>query len=97
MAWVCNNCYSEMGVTKERRNRYRVECPNCGTYWYIDKNDEFINDGSAWYANPDFNEAGSGDNDHTISVYDAALIWRSKGCDEEYTFGYTEEELNAAL
>lgn len=35
--------------------------------------------------------------DERMSVYDAALIWRSKGKDEDYMFGYTEEELEAAL
>ena len=29
--------------------------------------------------------------------YDAALIWMSNGKDEDYTFGYTEEELEDAL
>lgn len=32
-----------------------------------------------------------------LSVYDAALIWMSNGKDEDYTFGYTEEELENAL
>ena len=32
-----------------------------------------------------------------ISVYDAALIWMSNGTDEDYTFGYSEEELEDAL
>jgi len=36
------------------------------------------------------------DNEH-LSVYDAALIWMSNGKDEDYTFGYTEEELEDAL
>lgn len=35
--------------------------------------------------------------DESLSVYDAALIWMSNGKDEDYTFGYTEEELEAAL
>lgn len=91
MTWVCNNCYSAMDVTKEGRNRYRVECPNCGTYWFVDKNDEMINDGSAWSPNDD------DDNEENLSVYDAALIWASHGKDEDYMFGYTEEELEDAL
>ena len=33
----------------------------------------------------------------TLSVYEAALIWMSNGKDEDYTFGYTEEELEDAL
>jgi len=35
--------------------------------------------------------------DDMISVYDAALIWASNGKDEDYTFGYSEEELENAL
>ena len=35
--------------------------------------------------------------DESLSVYDAALIWMSNGKDEDYTFGYTEEELEDAL
>ena len=33
----------------------------------------------------------------TISVYEAAQIWLSSGKDEDYMFGYTEEELKKAL
>lgn len=33
----------------------------------------------------------------SLSVYDAALIWVSNGKDEDYTFGYSEEELEDAL
>jgi hypothetical protein len=32
-----------------------------------------------------------------ISAYDAALIWMSNGKDEDYTFGYSEDELQEAL
>ncbi len=37
------------------------------------------------------------DDSERLSVYDAALIWLSNGKDEDYTFGYTEEELEDAL
>lgn len=33
----------------------------------------------------------------TLSVWDAAEIWASHGKDEDYTFGYSEEELENAL
>ena len=33
----------------------------------------------------------------SLSVYDAAEIWASNGKDEDYTFGYSEEELEEAL
>ena len=32
-----------------------------------------------------------------LSVHDAALIWLSHGKDEDYDFGYSEEELENAL
>lgn len=35
--------------------------------------------------------------DEYISVDEAALIWASNGKDEDYTFGYSEEELEEAL
>nr|WP_304214902.1 hypothetical protein [Fredinandcohnia onubensis] len=37
------------------------------------------------------------DNDDNLSVYEAAEIWASHGKDEDYMFGYTEEELEDAL
>ena len=36
------------------------------------------------------------DSDDQISVYDAADIWFSNGQDEDYMFGYTEDELRQA-
>ena len=33
----------------------------------------------------------------SLSVYDAAVIWASHGKNEDYMFGYTEEELEDAL
>jgi len=33
----------------------------------------------------------------SLSVYEAAEIWRSNGMDEDYTFGYSEDELRDAL
>lgn len=37
------------------------------------------------------------DTDESLSVYEAAEIWASHGKDEDYMFGYTEEELEDAL
>lgn len=37
------------------------------------------------------------DDDETLDVYRASEIWASYGKDEDYMFGYTEEELEAAL
>lgn len=35
--------------------------------------------------------------EENLSVYDAATIWLSNGKDEDYMFGYSEEELEDAL
>ncbi len=42
-------------------------------------------------------ELGYEDDSEGLSVYDAALIWLSNGKDEDYTFGYSEDELEDAL
>lgn len=36
------------------------------------------------------------DESSTLSVYDAADIWRSHGEDSDYQFGYSEDELRTA-
>ena len=35
--------------------------------------------------------------DEKLSIFEAALIWTSNGKDEDYTFGYSEEDLEDAL
>ena len=37
------------------------------------------------------------EDDQSLSVYDAALIWASNGKGEDYTFGYSEEEPEEAF
>lgn len=44
-----------------------------------------------------FDENDEEDECETLSVYDAALIWMSHGKDEDYMFGYSEDELEDAL
>ena len=44
MTWVCDQCYSEMEEIEEDENRKRIYCPNCGTEWYVDGNDQYINE-----------------------------------------------------
>lgn len=44
-----------------------------------------------------YDEDDEEDDDEELSVLDAAYIWLSNGKDEDYTFGYTEEELEEAL
>lgn len=47
-----------------------------------------------WCAADDYD---SDDDGEELSVYDAALIWASNGKDEDYSFGYSEEELEDVL
>ena len=44
-----------------------------------------------------FGEPNEDDDSERISIWDAAEIWASNGKDEDYMFGYTEEELEHAL
>ena len=37
------------------------------------------------------------ESEERISVWDAAEMWASNGKDEDYMFGYTEDELENAL
>ena len=77
-------------------SRY-VMCPECGHRMRILR-DEWGNwDGESYvceYCGED--DYDDGDSEE-LSVYDAALIWASNGKDEDYTFGYSEDELEEAL
>lgn len=44
----------------------------------------------------DMQESDTQDSDETLSVYGAAEIWMSHGMDEDYTFGYRDDELRRA-
>ncbi len=47
--------------------------------------------------NTDIEEYEEEEESEYISAYDAALIWLSNSKDEDYMFGYSEEELERAL
>lgn len=69
------------------------ECPNCGiplTKKYV-YSDMYCNNCN--YGLDDDYES----EDEELSVYEAAEIWASNGKDEDYMFGYSEEELEKAL
>lgn len=59
------------------------ECSSCHTIYEIE--------------GLDYDEDEDEDEGERLSVYDAALIWASHGKDEDYMFGYSEEELENAL
>lgn len=70
-------------------------CPNCGEplikrYVYSE-----MYCTNCRYGLDDYEDAV--EDEERLSVYDAAEIWASNGKDEDYTFGYTESELEDAL
>lgn len=81
-------------------SRYAM-CPHCGHRMLRYK--EFgVWDGQSYWCpycagddEDDYDDDENGDG--CYSVYDAALAWASSGMDEDYTFGYTVEELEEAL
>ena len=85
------------GKSWEEKNTYTGEtppCPQCGnplTKRYVFSGMYCEN---CRYGLEDDDDE---DDDETLSVYEAADIWVSHGKDEDYTFGYSEEELEDAL
>lgn len=80
----------------EEENAYTGEtppCPRCGTA--LTKKYVFseMYCGNCRYGLEDDDV----EENEPLSVYDAAEIWASNGKDEDYMFGYTEEELEEAL
>ena len=81
----------------EEDNAYHGEtppCPRCGTP--LTKRYVFS---EMYCENCRYGLDYDDDNDDSeiISVQDAAYIWASNGKDEDYMFGYSEDELENAL
>ena len=72
-------------------------CPNCGTPLVK----KFVYSEmyclECRYGLDDDDDDDDDDDSEALSVYDAAQIWASHGKDEDYMFGYSWEELEAAL
>ena len=83
-------------------SRYAM-CPNCGHRMNRSKDMYGDWDGETYICyhcsgEPDYDSYDDGDgDDERISVWDAAQIWASNGKDEDYMFGYSEDELEDAL
>ena len=79
-----------------RRIRTMSKCPRCGNQLLEDREPDGSWDGESYYceycSSVSCNEEGE-----YLSVDEAAQIWLSSGKDEDQMFGYTEEELEAAL
>lgn len=75
-----------------------AECPQCGVVAHGDDEIEEIF-GFRYGTKPQSwcRSCRSSGSSNKMSVYDAAAIWMSNGMDDEYTFGYSEDELRDAL
>ncbi len=68
-------------------------------YFSLNSADQAVVDDAIYSMEDEFmNSDDDDDEDDTerLSVSDAADIWLSNGCDEEYTFGYSEKQLRKA-
>ena len=100
--WYCDECNAYLN---EQAGFYAGcgtwNCEECGYLNYIDESEildveeleDFENSGFDSY-NEYTEDRDSGE---VLSVDDAAQIWASHGKDEDYMFGYSEEELEDAL
>lgn len=80
-------------------SRYAM-CPNCGHRMSRYKDMWGRWDGETYvcyHCSGEFDNDDDYVDDEYISVQNAALIWASNGKDEDYMFGYSEEELEDAL
>ncbi len=77
-------------------SRYAM-CPDCGHRLRRVKDSWGNWDGETYYCEYCADEYDDYVDGESLSVYDAAEIWASNGKDEDYTFGYSEDELESAL
>ncbi len=86
--WYCDECdtymNSQSGFTTSSGE---WTCTECGCV------NDVTEDNIRYDYDSDFDDD---DDDERLSVWDAADIWRSHGKDEDYMFGYSEEELENA-
>lgn len=94
--WYCDSCgaflNSQPGLTVSSGT---WTCEECG-YENDVTEDNIIDDDNYDYDHDD-DDNDVYDNDEKLFVDEAVEIWFSYGKDKDYTFGYTEEELEDAL
>ena len=97
--YTCPECDGTMHFADDEV----LVCDVCGYSIDVDYYDEEIEERSTSYPTReevcgwDDDEEDDEDNSERLSADDAALIWLSHGKDEDYMFGYTEEELEENL
>ena len=95
ITWYCDGCGVEMnGQPGFTTSSGWWTCTECGY-----END--VSPDNVYESEEDYEASRElEDEDYSgerLSVWDAADIWASNGFDEDYTFGYSEEELKKAL
>lgn len=94
--WYCDSCgaflNSQPGFTVSSGT---WTCEECG--YENDVTEDNIIDDDNYDYDLDDDDNDDYDNDEKLFVDEAVEIWFSYGKDEDYTFGYTEEELEDAL
>ena len=100
--WYCDECNAHLNEQSGFSSDCGTwTCTECGYLNFINEDEildeeeleEFENSGYDSYNN----YVEDRDSGERISVDEAALIWASHGKDEDYMFGYSEEELEDAL
>lgn len=88
-----NEC-SDYGLVDGSRSEISdlILCADCALDAAREKYEEYKKEHPEYFSDDDDNDDHEG-----ISVYEAAEIWASHGKDEDYMFGYTEDELEDAL
>ena len=68
-------------------------------YFSLNSSDQAVVDDAIYGMEDEFMNADDDDDEddsERLSLSDAADIWLSSGCDEDYTFGYSEKQLRKA-
>ena len=79
--YECCECGTDMELDLDNK---KLICPNCYCEYELD-DDEIADYEGDYYSS------------ERLSVGEAAAIWASHGKDEDYMFGYSEDELENAL
>lgn len=89
-----------LGLLGCKKKRVSEDIPADVAWLYDDESDDEDfdeeDDDPYPYIYVDFDD-GVSDTSNDLDVNEAALIWASNGKDEDYTFGFTEDELEDAL
>lgn len=91
---------SFLGLFGRKKERVSEDIPADVAWLYDDESDDEDfdeeDDDPYPYIYVDFDD-GVSDTSNDLDVNEAAMIWASNGKDEDYMFGFTEDELEDAL